>query len=204
MTNRIAEADARNQSAVPRLARPHVIILNGVSSVGKSSTAKALQDIAAAPFLHIALDDFLNMLPRRVFDNPEGITFEKTPNSGGPCVAVRTGPVVERVLSGMRRAVMAMATAGNNLIVDEVMWADQAVDYRALLSNCELRFVGLFAPLDIVEERERRRGDRDIGLARWQHDRVHRNVHYHLKLDAVALSATERARAISEAFELAS
>jgi len=41
----------------------HVIILNGVGSVGKSSTARALQAITAEPFLHVAMDAFLDMLP---------------------------------------------------------------------------------------------------------------------------------------------
>lgn len=184
------------------IAEPHVIILNGVSSVGKSSTAKAVQELAGAPFLHVAMDDFLGMLPPRVLGDPNGMIFEQVVEDEHPCIAVRTGDVVERALSGMRRAVAAMATAGNNLVVDEVMWGDEAADYRALLGGCNLRFVGLFAPLKVVEDRERQRGDREIGLARWQHGRVHRNISYDLELDASMLSAAQRAQAICDAFRL--
>jgi len=184
------------------MSAPHVIILNGVSSVGKSSTAKALQLLTDAPFLHVALDDILGMLPPRVLGDPDGMIFERMVEGGHPCTAVRTGYVVERARSGMRRAVTAMAAAGNNLVVDEVMWGDEAADYHVLLRDCDLRFVGLFAPIDVVEERERRRGDRDIGLARWQHDRVHRNIAYDLELDTYVHSAVECAQAICNAFGL--
>ncbi|MFZ0017309.1 MAG: hypothetical protein WAL10_08230 [Acetobacteraceae bacterium] len=44
----------------------------------------------------------------------------------------------------------------------------------------EVHFVGLFAPLDVLEARERQRGDRLIGLARWQYHRVHSGIAYDL------------------------
>jgi chloramphenicol 3-O phosphotransferase len=73
----------------------------------------------------------------------------------------------------MRHAVAAMAAQGNNLIVDEVMIGGKEKEYRALLSRFDTRFVGLFAPLDVLEAREHARGDRETGLARWQYERVH-------------------------------
>lgn len=41
---------------------PRIIILNGAGSAGKSSIAKALQAITNEPFLHVAMDDFLDIL----------------------------------------------------------------------------------------------------------------------------------------------
>ena len=35
----------------------------------------------------------------------------------------------------------------------------------------------------MIEERERQRGDRDLGLARWQYDKVHGGMTYDLELD---------------------
>ncbi|MCW3476381.1 phosphotransferase-like protein [Limobrevibacterium gyesilva] len=58
--------------------RPHVIVLNGVGSVGKSSTARALQTITATPFLHVAMDAFIDMLPRGMFGHPEGLTLRRS------------------------------------------------------------------------------------------------------------------------------
>jgi chloramphenicol 3-O phosphotransferase len=75
-------------------------------------------------------------------------------------------------------------------------------EYRALLGPFGVRFVGLFAPLTVLEARERARGDRLLGLARWQFDRVHRDVVYDLEIDASAASPLENARMICGAFGL--
>ena len=43
--------------------------------------------------------------------------------------------------------------------------------------------MGVTAPLDILEQREKKRGDRKIGSARWQAERVHTGVEYDLMVD---------------------
>ena len=75
-------------------------------------------------------------------------------------------------------------------------------EYRALLSPFDVRWVGLFASLDVLEARERERGDRHIGLARWQYDRVHRDMIYDLEIDTTATTPAENARKIRDAFGL--
>ncbi len=183
--------------------RPHIIILNGVGSVGKSATARALQTITTKPFLHVAMDAFIDMLPKDMFGHPEGLIFETSQDQGQPSIIIKTGPVVERAMRGMRHAVAAMAAQGNNLVVDEVMIGkDKEQEYRALLSRFQLRMVGLFAPLDLLEDRERERGDREIGLARWQYDHVHRDMIYDLEIDTVATTPLQNARKIRDAFGL--
>ena len=185
------------------MSRSQVLILNGVGSVGKSSTARALQEIAAQPFLHVAMDSFLEMLPAAMMGHPDGLVFEPGQEDGHPSIAIRTGPVLDRAMQGMRHAIAAMAGQGNNLVVDEVMLGrGEARAYRELLPAHDLRIVGLLAPLDVLERRERERGDREIGLARWQFDRVHRDVVYDLEIDATAATPTQNARTICEAFGL--
>lgn len=183
--------------------RPHVIILNGVGSVGKSSTARALQTITAEPFLHVTMDAFIEMLPEAMFGHPEGLIFETIQDQGKPSIIIRSGPVVERAMRGMRHAIAAMAAEGNNLVVDEVMIGkDTAPEHRALLSQFNVRLVGLFAPLDVLEARERERGDRQTGLARWQYDRVHHDIVYDLEIDTTATTPLQNAQKIRDAFGL--
>jgi chloramphenicol 3-O phosphotransferase len=184
------------------LWRPHVIILNGAGSAGKSSTARAFQAIAADPFMHVSMDSFLDMLPERTFGHSDGLIFETTQVDGKPCISIRAGPVVERALSGMRHAIAALAAHGNNVIVDEVMLGQEANDYRNLLSQFDVHFVGLFAPLGILEARELERGDREVGLARWQYDRVHRNVAYDLEIDTSESTPLQSAKIILDTFGL--
>jgi chloramphenicol 3-O phosphotransferase len=60
----------------------------------------------------------------------------------------------------------------------------------------------VFAPLDILEARERQRGDRRIGLARWQYGRVHKNDVYDLEIDASRATPLECATVIKQRFQL--
>jgi len=186
-----------------------IILLNGVGSVGKSSIATALQKITAEPFLHIEMDTFLATLPEPYWNHPDGLCFETMLDQGKPSVRVRTGPVVERLLKGMRLAIAGLAAAGNNLIVDEVLFGNVPTsygnaisEYRTLLAPYKLFFVGVFASLETLENRERQRGDRMIGLARWQFERVHRHMDYDLEIDAGHATAAECARLIKERFGL--
>lgn len=180
-----------------------VIVLNGTGSVGKSSTARALQAITVEPFLHTPLDAFLEMLPLRMIGHPDGMIFETIREDGKPSVVIHSGPVLKRTLAGMRRAMAALAGAGNHLIIDDVMFGEgEAQDYQALMAGFDLRFVGLTAPLELIEARELARGDREIGLGRWQYDRVHVGVPYDLTIDTATTTPEENARIIAEAFGL--
>ncbi|MCB8878526.1 chloramphenicol phosphotransferase CPT family protein [Acidisoma silvae] len=183
--------------------RAQVIILNGVGSVGKSATAAALQAIASKPFLCVAMDAFLEMLPKKLLAHPDGLLFERTQENDKPTISIRTGPVLQRAMRGMRCAVAAMAAQGNNLIVDEVIVdAETAQEYRYLLQLFDFYLVGLFAPLNVLEARERERGDREIGLARWQYGRVHSGIVYDLEVDTTSATPAECALQIQSAFGL--
>jgi chloramphenicol 3-O phosphotransferase len=186
------------------MTSPQIIILNGIGSVGKSSTAKALQKIANEYFLHVPGDAFLDMIPAKLWNHSDGISFKQIGGPDGREVTIEMGDVALRVFSGMRGAVAALARRGNHLIVDDVMLsADDQREYFAFLGDFDFRFVGMFAPLEILEERERVRGDRLPGLARWQYDRVHHGINYDLEIDTSKHSPHECARLIASAFKLA-
>jgi len=176
-----------------------VILFNGVGSVGKTSLARAVQDAAAVALLHVQMDAFLDMLPARYADHPEGIAFHRRDES---TVEIAAGPLGERLMLGMRRAIAALARAGNDLIVDDVLSAEDVADYRGVLSGVELKLVGLVAPIEIIEARERARGDRMIGLARGQLGYMHRGIAYDLMLDTSSGTPPELARQICDAFRL--
>ena len=78
----------------------------------------------------------------------------------------------------------------------------EAAEYVGLLSEFHLFFVGVLAPLHVLEARERQRGDRMIGLARWQYARVHEGMKYDLEVDTSSANPTECAELIKLTFEL--
>ena len=186
-----------------------VVILNGVGSVGKSSICRALQKITRDPFFHVQMDDFWAMMPDRFFGHVDGATFVSEDQDGHPTVEIQTGPVAETLLSGMRASVAAMAAEGCNLLVDEVLFGNVATEhgnpvqeYRDRLKRFQTYWVGVHAPLDIIEDRERSRGDRQIGLARWQYGRIHRAMAYDFEVDVGNMRAEETALKIKGRFDL--
>lgn len=179
-----------------------IVLLNGVGSAGKSSIAKALQEMTAEPYLHVEMDAFLEMLPEALQENLPGFAYRTSWEDGKPSVAIEAGPVGRRAMQGMRHAIAAMARQGNNLIVDDVMLDGEMAQYLELLPDFAVFSVGVFAPLDVLEAREGARADRLPGLARWQFERVHKGVVYDLEVDTSLFSARECALRIQRQFRL--
>ncbi len=135
-------------------ARPgRIILLNGASSSGKSSLARALQRQLDEPFWHWSID---HLLAARV------LPHERL--ASGEFAWARLRPAF---FEGFHRSIPALAGAGNDLIVEHIVetqaWMQRLVD---LLAPFDVFFVGVRCPLDELERRERERGDRRLGSAR--------------------------------------
>lgn len=179
-----------------------IVLLDGVGSAGKTSVARALQAVTRRPFLHVQMDSFLEMMPPGSFGHPDGFIFEPLPTTP-PEIAIHSGPLARRVMAGMRHAIKAMADQGNHLIVDDVLTDPaQHAAYTALLAGHRLRRVRVWAPLDVLEVREAARGDRMIGLARWQFPRVGAGIAYDLTVDTTTATPSQCAEAIRAALKV--
>ena len=189
------------------LTPPYVILLNGVGSAGKSSIARALQGRVQTPLLHVQMDVFLDMLPAALQEHPSTFTYAQIVRDGFYEVEIAEGAVGKQLLQGMRCAVKAMAETGCSLVVDDVLIgaSDPGFDdYRRLLVPFSFRTVGVFASLETLERREKERGDRLQGLARWQYTRVHNDISYDLVVNSDNFSPPEIADQIIQAFGLQS
>lgn len=182
--------------------RSKVIILNGTSSAGKTSLARALQGVTIEPFLHVKMDAFLEMMPPKYADHPDALTFLRVEGADPPEVEILTGPYAARVLRGMRSAIVALAKDGLNIIVDDVFLEKEQAEYDRLLADYDVSFVRVDAALEVAEQREVARGDRDIGQARWQFSRVHQNVRYDFRVDTTDTAPDACARSIAAALNL--
>jgi len=184
--------------------RPIIIFLNGVSSAGKSSLAKNLQDLFKEPFLHLGIDTFGAMLPERFQGVGAyaslGWEFKSSADSAErPVIEIVTGCIGKKLLAGMQHSVGALANAGNNLIIDEVLLKQEDLEsYRRILQGFRVYFIGVTAPLEIIEEREKLRGDRCLGLARGMYDIVHVNKIYDLVVDTSMYSPFDNACRIKQ------
>lgn len=180
-----------------------IIVLNGTSSAGKTTLARAIQVLARRPFLHVQMDEFIEMQPPRLDNHPDGFVFRRVDGVEPAQTMVTTGPLGQRLLSGMRGAVAALADAGNDIIVDDVWMNNGEQDaYTRLLSGHTARFVGVHAQLEVLEAREIARGDRDVGVARWLLGRTHEGARYDLEVDTGRLDAEHAARRVIDQFDL--
>jgi chloramphenicol 3-O phosphotransferase len=132
--------------------KPAAIVLHGPTSAGKSSLAKALQDIAPVPAFHVTLDAFVTMSRRRDMRTPE----EERQAYHIHC-------------ENLRFTLARLVETQFEIIVDLVLRDETELqECFRVLSSRPMYLVGVRAPLDVLEERERRRDDRDTGMAREQ------------------------------------
>lgn len=164
-----------------------VIFLNGGSSSGKSSIARALQATLSEPWLAFGVDTFVAALPL----TGGGIEF-------APTGEIVVGPVFRRLEETWMAGLAAMAAAGAHLIVDEVLLSGAAGQerWRSALAGLDVLWVGVRCDPVVAAAREAARGDRIPGMAADQAVRVHEGMAYDLVVDATATDPDACARHI--------
>lgn len=172
------------------VAPGNIILLNGASSSGKSTLARRCQDLLEQPFLHLSSDQLVDggALPRRRDE---------------------TGPFAwpeqlrPRFFDGFHRCIPAMASAGNNLLVDHIIeyssWRHQL---EVLLAGFDVFLVAVHCDSAELDRRERVRGDRrpGEGRAHLEDNQIHHLGSYDLEVDTTAGVDATLARAVVTAW----
>ena len=204
-----------------------IIWLNGCSSVGKGMIIQNLIPLLkpSRNFFHIGIDHFLPMFPSDLVGLPQSSSvptwWRDSKTSPGECEGIywircaedppvfqiRVGSEGKKFFRGYFGAISALAKEGNNIIVDDVLFMelvsfrDEVLAlHRVLFPRENLLMVRLSASLEVVEKRERERGDRVIGQARGHFSNCHVGVEYDLEFDVSEDGCSNRiAREISDA-----
>ena len=182
-----------------------VILLNGTSSSGKTTIARAFQRLADAPWLRLGIDSFWTSVDARWMEFGEHASqgFSWIDRGSERGVEIVPGPDGQRLAAGMRAGVAAVARAGNDVITDDVLldrnWADA---WAETLDGLETLFVAVLVPLEVLERRERQRGDRILGESRAQLGVVHHRLSYDVEVDGAG-DPLQSARAIARALDQA-
>jgi len=177
-----------------------VIILNGPSAAGKSSLQKSIQKLAPVPYLNVGVDNFFNDL----FPDEHGKLGVKADTDFGHdlrwvtikdnLVFLNVGPQGKKIVDGMHKAIAAYAKAGNNVVVDYIMYEqDWMKDLLYELKGCPVYMIGVTVPLDILKAREQARSTSPIGHAGSHYDIVHLGNTYELWIDNSQGTADEGA-----------
>lgn len=173
-----------------------VIVLNGGSSSGKSSIARALQDVLPELWLTFGTDVLADALPGRGDDPRSGLLLE-------PDGTVSVKPQFRAIEKIWYEGLAAMANRGAFLILDEVILAGGAGQQRlrAMLGELDVLWVGVHCNPLVAAHRELARPDRIRGMAVNQAVAVHAGVVYDVEVDTTNCSAIDCARRIAEAVD---
>jgi chloramphenicol 3-O phosphotransferase len=161
------------------------VVLNGPSSVGKSTLARGLQVELDEVWFVLAVDMFIAQLPLETHQ-------------------LQIAEELNRILEGIHRAMSAIARAGNRVIIDHVLSIPgSAADLRRALEGLSTLWVGLTCDLAVLEHREAQR-DRETGTARNQLGSVHDEINdYDIMVDTGILSPAETVDIVKATLEAA-
>lgn len=130
---------------------------------------------------------------------PEAPLWWVFPERDGDPVRLEFGESGHRLIRGMHRALAALALAGNDLIVEHVLLYEQwKRDLFEALKGMPVCLVAIDCPIEILEERERRRGDAVVGQAGGHYEVVHTNLAYDIRIDTSAMEPRAAAKAIAK------
>lgn len=157
-----------------------VILLNGPSSSGKSSIGRAMLPLLDEPWFLVPVDVISGLrstVHRNSLDDAD------------------VEAMLSRTRRGYHRTVAALASTGNNVIMDYPLsepW--RLADLLVVLDGCDVTLVDVACSPKELERREGHRGDRPMGLATSQ--RVYEHADRDLTIDTTTSPPDECARAI--------
>lgn len=158
------------RSTLPAPAR--VIVLNGTSSAGKTSLAKALQSLWAEPLHHVQLNAFLDMEPPGYWAGWEARGKHAT------------DLMLDALCGAMHATVREYARHGQGVIFDTAITNARARQLFADdLADLPVHLVGVHCDLAELARRETARGNRTSGLAASQFDWIHQKMQYDFEVD---------------------
>ena len=147
---------------------PGIVVLNGPSSAGKSTLAKAVRARRGQGAALVSIDQLF------AFMHPD---------------ARNNWQLFSTLTNALFANVVALHDGGYDVIAETVFErADCIAAMQRILRDRPYRLVAVTCPLDVLDAREQARGNRRLGQAREQHARVLHAARYDLELDTHAMS----------------
>ena len=160
------------------MVKGKIILLNGVSSSGKSTLGLALQDTFPEKYFLFSQDGFSETWPYKYWkEDNDGIYIE--------------------TMKYMNKTVRMLAESGVNIIIDHLFLDNGKPNATgvAVLHDCVQNFINLpvlfirvDCDFDELDRRERWRGDRGVGTAEWQLKELYPKHTYDMVINTSAMS----------------
>ena len=167
------------------MSRGKIIILNGVSSTGKTTLARTIQDLSPIPLYRLDIDDFILMSPDKFNDYKNG-DFS----------------VQYKFASKFFHVVKLYSDLGFDLIVPYMFFKDSDTlwEFKELLHGYPILVVNVSCPVEELQRREAERGNRQPGSAQAQLELLETDFDNSLRVDNFAKSNDECADEIIKCF----
>lgn len=183
-----------------------MIVLNGASSSGKTTLARALQDLWPRPLILTGIDAFIFGWPDRFATYPGEDGSPATPSTGvrivsglGPASWIpEFGDDFHSMMRLAHKSWVLICSGGVNLVIDHVL-IDPTLRQQARDTLVNAFWVGVMCDVDELIRRETARGDRHVGFASGTSAVVHQEMNYDLVIDTTATSTELLARQVYDA-----
>ena len=169
-----------------------IILLNGVSSSGKTTLGWEIQNRAKSHYYLISQDQFCEMWPYSFWNKNHEKEFNHTMNM-------------------MYKTIGFFASMGENVVVDHVLLNNESLksdngegtleDFKEQLSGFRILYVHVTCPVEEIRKREAKRGDRGIGTGEIQLSCLSPQDGYDITVDTFINSTEECAQMILELVE---
>jgi len=185
-----------------------MIVLNGASSSGKSSMARALQDLWPRPLVVTGIDTYISGWPRSYLNYPGEDGTPAAPSPGlrvvpggapAPSWLLEAGDEFHNLMRLAHRVWATFRDGGVDQVIDHAL-IDEEMRRDAIEVLAGAYWVGVFCDLEEMVRRESARGDRPIGFASGSSVVVHNEMIYDLTLDTTTTTSEENASLLYSAF----
>jgi len=152
-----------------------IIILNGVSSCGKTSILRKFQEISKDCYYGLRMDRINDILPKKYLayddyktlteENKKGFYFDREEG------IFKLGKYGKDMSKDFWRITKSLAEVGRNIIIDIVMFGlDSLKDIIKILdlNKYDVYIVRVNCEIEELRKRENNRGDRPVGSAEKQ------------------------------------
>jgi chloramphenicol 3-O phosphotransferase len=140
-----------------------IIFLNGTTSSGKTTLARQLLEKLPEQYHYIGVDTFMRMEPEWYLEQAFNNTIDYLSNRG-------------------------INTIVDYVILDTPIGKQLFSECLELLHDHPVLFVRVDCPLEELERRERARGDRNPGQARWQFEHIHGHETYDVTINTYEMT----------------
>jgi len=153
-----------------------VILLNGVSSAGKTSISKAIQTLSDKPYLHLGIDTAFAMIPERFWNDI---------------------PLIDIAFTNLHKMCAGLYNDGINIVIDHVIVRECEIkELLSLFKETSFYSIKVDCNSEIIKQREINRGDRLIGLAQTQSVKIDRFVDYDFTVNTDIIPPEQNAQII--------